>query len=126
MIHQFDPMVSEISGPTKRCRECGEVEDHPNHVHVTLPVIHINGTSPEDLLNDNMEVSQALDAALDRIQRMEFNARDYYPRPGSWDKAVAERRKHIEALRQAQDYFMAVAVHCSDAVAERAARRKAC
>jgi hypothetical protein len=84
----------------------------------------MNGTSPDDLLNDNLDARRAIEDAMTRIGKMEFNGRDYYPVQGSWDKALAERRVHIKALQDASEYFMAIAEHCSDAVAERESRRK--
>ena len=52
----------------------------------TMPCIHMNGTSPDDLLNDNIEARRAIEDALDRIQKMEFNGRDYYPVAGSFER----------------------------------------
>ena len=90
----------------------------------TLPTIHMNGTSPDTLLEDNREVMDAINNATDRIMRMEFNARDYYPVEGSWEKAKAERQFHINNLVAAKAYFEAVAIHCSDAVASRDSQRE--
>lgn len=89
----------------------------------TMPTIHMNGTSVDDLLNDNIEARRAIEDALDRIQKMEFNGRDYYPVPGSFEKARDERMVHLTALRAASDYFLKIAEHCSDAQCERDARR---
>ena len=89
----------------------------------TMPCIHMNGTSPDDLLNDNIEARRAIEDALDRIQKMEFNGRDYYPVAGSFEQARDERMVHVHALRAASQYFLDIAEHCSDAVAEREARR---
>jgi len=89
----------------------------------TMPTIHSNGTSVDDLLNDNLEVHSAIEATIARIQKMEFNGRDYYPVEGSWDKAVAERVEILKKLRDASEYFMAIAEHCADAQIARDARR---
>ena len=88
----------------------------------TMPFIHSNGTSVDDLLNDNLEARTAIEVALNRIAKMEFNGRDYYPVEGAWEKAKAERQAHIQALRDASDYFYAIAIHCSNIQTERISR----
>lgn len=90
---------------------------------ITMPFIHMNGTSAETLLNDNCNARAAIMEALDTIARMEFNGRDYYPVPGSFEKARKERSKHVMAVMNAAAYFEAIAEHCSDAVAAKEARR---
>lgn len=90
---------------------------------ITMPFIHSNGTSVDDLLNDNVEICCAINLAIDRIQKAEFNGRDYYPVEGSFDKARAERMEAVKKLRDAHAYFMAIAEHCSDAQCERDSRR---
>lgn len=89
----------------------------------TMPFIHSNGTSADDLYNDNVDARRAIEDAIDRIQKMEFNGRDYYPVEGSHTKAIAERMEVLKKLRDASDYFLAIAEHCSDFIAEREARR---
>jgi hypothetical protein len=89
---------------------------------ITLPTIHNNGTSADDLLEGNLAARTAIESALDVIRRMEFNARDYYPVPGSFEKARDERRVHIENLLNASVYFLSIAEFCSDAVAAKEAR----
>ena len=90
----------------------------------TMPTIHMNGTSVDDLLNDNVEARGAIEDAIARIQKMEFNGRDYYPVEGSFTKAVAERMEIMKKLRDASDYFTAIAEHCSDEQVKRDERRK--
>jgi hypothetical protein len=81
---------------------------------IVMPIIHTNGTSVEDLLLDNAEAKNAIDAALERIRRMEFNGRDYYPVPGSWTAALSQRMEIIKSLRDASKFFEAIAEHCAD------------
>jgi hypothetical protein len=94
-----------------------------SEVTPTMPVIHMNGTSPDTLLEDNCNIARAINAAMDAIQKAEFNGRDYYTVPGSFEKALAERKVHLTALKAAEQYFFAIAEHCSDAVAEREKRK---
>lgn len=84
----------------------------------------MNGTSAESLLQDNLNARTAIEDALTVIQKMEFNGRDYYPVEGSYEKARAERMIHIEALRNASQYFLSIAEHCSDAVCEKETRQQ--
>jgi hypothetical protein len=90
---------------------------------ITKPFIHSNGTSVDDLLNDNCEARSAIEDAITRIQKMEFNGRDYYPIEGSWTKAIAERMEVLKKLRDCSEYFLAIAEHCADAQADRESRR---
>lgn len=86
---------------------------------ITKPCIHLNGTSVETLLADNLASYRAVNAASEVILQAEFNRRDYYPVEGSWEKASAERQKILQGLRDAADYFLAIASHCDDVVSTR-------
>ncbi len=92
--------------------------------NITLPIIHLNGTSAEDLLKGNLAASDACSDAINAIGLAEFNGRDYYPVPGAWDKAVAERTAHVQAIRAAKDYFMAIAMHADTVISEKQARQR--
>lgn len=81
---------------------------------IVMPVIHMNGTSVEDLLLDNSEAKNAIDDAVYRILKMEFNSRDYYPVPGSWTAALSQRIEIIKSLRDASEFFEAISEHCAD------------
>ena len=41
------------------------------------PTIHMNGTSAKMLLNDYENAYYAVDAAIESLAKVEFNARDY-------------------------------------------------
>ena len=90
---------------------------------IQMPIIHMNGTSPETLLEDNLNALRAIGDALDVIHKMEFNGRDYYPVAGAFEMARDQRQVHIQHLRDAKYYFMLICEHCSDEVAAREARR---
>lgn len=57
------------------------------------------------------------------MRKTEFNARDYYPVEGSWEKAHGERMAMLAVLQGASDYFLAVAEKAQDYTDEREARR---
>jgi len=86
---------------------------------IVMPIIHTNGTSAEGLLLDNVEAKNAIDAALERVRRMQFNGRDYYPVPGSRLNIESERMEIIKSLRDASEFFGAIAEHCADQMLKR-------
>jgi hypothetical protein len=90
----------------------------------TLPTIHLNGTSPKDLLDGYRNAMDAVGAAQAALCKIEFNARDYYVVPGSWEAARAEMKVRFEALEKIYVELTEIATHCCDAVAEREARRQ--
>lgn len=79
------------------------------------PTIHLNGTGAKTLLDGYLEAIHQLGQALNAINNIEFNARDYYPQgPGAYTAARAERSTHVEALRRAKEHFMAIAIHAQE------------
>ena len=91
---------------------------------VTMPTIHLNGTSPGDLLEGYRNAMDKVGEAQAALGSIEFNARDYYVTPGSWDAAVTEMRARRICLAKIYDELQAIAAHCMDAVNEREARRQ--
>lgn len=84
-------------------------------MNITLPTIHLNGTGAKTIFDENLEAMHAICDALAVIEKMEFNARDYYPQgPEAYTAARAERNTHVEALRQAKEHFMQVAMHAQE------------
>jgi hypothetical protein len=76
------------------------------------PTIHMNGTSAKMLLNDYENAYYAVDAAIESLLKIEFNARDYYPIDGAWDEAVKQREQQFRNLYdlkiQIQDILISV------------------
>jgi outer membrane protein assembly factor BamD (BamD/ComL family) len=77
-----------------------------------LPIIHMNGTSAETLLDGYRNAMNKLQEAIDALGTVEFNARDYYVEKGAWDRAVKERREQMAALRKVHEELTEIAVHC--------------
>lgn len=75
---------------------------------VTLPSIHMNGTSQRMLLDGYKDISKAFRQMEKAIQGVEFNARDYYVRDGAWEQAKAEFHDATRKIREAKEYFDAV------------------
>jgi hypothetical protein len=66
---------------------------------MTLPTIHLNGTSQEALIDDARTAYSALDEAVKALCRMHPHGRDYYPVPGTWDAASDEHDTRIQAVQ---------------------------
>ncbi len=66
-----------------------------------VPTIHLNGTSKERLLIDYEKAHRAVNTAMDTLNQIEFNARDYYVQgPLAWSEAVQEMRVRFSMLAQ--------------------------
>ena len=66
---------------------------------MTLPTIHLNGTSVESLLEDNDRAYRAINAAYDALRLAGPNGRDYYPQGGgAMEAAQDEHRERLLAL----------------------------
>ena len=64
----------------------------------TLPILHMNGTSRDALLEQRCDVGAAIRAALEALTDMWPNARDYYPEPGRYERARAEHQRRYDML----------------------------
>ncbi len=76
----------------------------PEH---TLPIIHLNGSGKDNLLEDREAVYSALCDAEVALRKMAPNGRDYYPDPGRMTRAEALHRARQEHLRELIDAIMA-------------------
>jgi len=66
-----------------------------------VPTIHLNGTSKEQLLIDYEKAHRAVNTAMDTLNQIEFNARDYYVQGSfAWAEAVEEMRVRFSMLAQ--------------------------
>ena len=65
------------------------------------PLVHLNGTSRDALLESYKDPANALRTALRELERNGPNARDYYPLgPDAFPAAVAE---HVHRMRRVAD-----------------------
>ncbi len=77
---------------------------------VTVPTIHLNGTSREAILDGIAATIRAIDRALDLLCQSAPNARDYYPQgPGAFEQAHREHAKRAERLRSVRDELQTIA-----------------
>jgi hypothetical protein len=73
---------------------------------MTLPTVHLNGTSKAELQDGYYKAYIAVKDALRALENIEFNARDYYVQePGAWNKARAERIEQAEKLQAVANYL---------------------
>ena len=63
---------------------------------VSPPVVHLNGTSRDDLLKQRYDVLDALHSAGDALAKACPNARDYYP--GGVEHIEAGSKQHDRRL----------------------------
>lgn len=74
------------------------------------PLIHINGTSAEALIDQQERLYLALSAAVDTALAATPNARDYYPLgAGAFEAARAAHSAMIASLVAARDATLAAA-----------------
>ena len=66
---------------------------------VVTPVIHFNGTSACELVRLRSDAYDAIQEAARVLANMAPNGRDYYPKPGLMDKAVAQHQRRMQTLR---------------------------
>jgi hypothetical protein len=88
----------------------------PKNETLTLPAIHLNGTSADDLLEDQCSAMSAISKAIDVLHRTGPNARDYYTQgPEHFRKAQAEHNARINKLQEVKAEIEQIAEHISDA-----------
>ena len=76
---------------------------------VVSPLIHLNGTSKSSLLEDYDQAREMVRSAIEQVQEIEFNARDYYPQGMEvWDQACAEMKDRLLSLQQVADELLAI------------------
>ena len=91
---------------------------------LTLPMIHLNGTGAETLRDNYLDASNAVREAMDLCQKVEFNARDYYPLgEGAYPKARDEHWDRITRLQDVREELAAIAYHVQTIMDDKEARR---
>jgi hypothetical protein len=82
---------------------------------LTLPTIHLNGTSRATLSEGYGAAYRALQDATRAFNAIEFNCRDYYVQPAdAWARATTQREVMRSHLRSVQDYLEAHLIHLGD------------
>jgi len=73
---------------------------------IVTPIVHLNGTSKEALLEQREVVYQALRTVERALCQMAPNGRDYYPEPGRMDKAQAQHERRMGMVKTLLDEVM--------------------
>jgi hypothetical protein len=80
---------------------------------ITLPIVHLNGTSARDLTEGYLNAANKVGEAIAALRQIEFNARDYYLIGGAWDSALAEMAARVVKLHEVKNDFERIAEQCS-------------
>ena len=81
----------------------------------TLPIVHSNGTSREELVDQLREVTRHLRRAQDALALATPNGRDYYPGgPELFQAARGEHRERALKLADLKDEINAMALAIQD------------
>jgi hypothetical protein len=80
-----------------------------------LPTFHLNGSSPDDLLNEYRRVYEDLKRLEESFQRATCHPRDFYVQEGdAWGKARKEREEMGLHLAEFSSYVEDWVSHCYD------------
>ena len=66
--------------------------------HLVPPIVNLNGTSREELLDQQLDVLKAIDVLIHAMQQAMPNARDFQPRPQEYIPAREAWMERIEVL----------------------------
>lgn len=67
-----------------------------------VPIVHLNGTSADELKEQLQFAYSSLWDAVEALKRSAPNGRDYYPQPGLLEKAELQHRRRIMTLHSMQ------------------------
>ena len=85
---------------------------------LTLPIIHLGGTSARTLTDDYCHALRAILDARTVLSNVEFNARDYdcSPNPGAWLEARQQHHARLMSLDVIAAELEVIAQHTSEFV----------
>jgi len=88
------------------------------------PLVHMNGSSGERLVDDLTSAAQALTDALAAVAAAAPNQRDYYPlSDGAWTSARDAHERHVRLLRDLRTEYLVAAEHVQEQIDRREANR---
>lgn len=70
---------------------------------IIQPIIHLNGTSKSELLEQLCEVHSALGEVYEKMKQASPNGRDYYPVVGLFEKAQEQHRRRLQIVHDLQE-----------------------
>lgn len=90
---------------------------------LTIPSIHMNGTSGDDLMLQNLVAQQAIEDAINHLRRAGPNARDFYVQgPDAFVKAQDEHLARLTRLSDVSFEIEQVAMAISEQITARSRR----
>lgn len=89
---------------------------HPMNKPLTMPTIHMNGTSGLALTTDYVAAMDALRVACEALQKTAPHGRDYYPQGGAaFLQAALEHRNRVASIVSVMSQLEQLALHTSGA-----------
>ncbi len=100
-------LARQVLGEVRRFAEENQKPD--GKPAVISPTVHLNGTGKNSLAEDYDNAREAVRKAMEQIQQIEFNARDYYVQgDGAWEQACAEMKERLLSLQRVSDELLAI------------------
>lgn len=83
---------------------------------LTLPIFHLNGSGPRNILEDHRTALEAVETAIEQVCKAAPNMRDYYISndPGAFDKARTEHFARVALLTKVKDELTVIAQHAME------------
>lgn len=110
--HYANDDVFLVQGPSYANSEVSEfgVYAMPKDTRtIQCPLIHLNGTSADRLIEDLEAAYTAVDAALDSLRKIGPNGRDYYPLgPDAMEAATTQHRARAMKIQNVKDELEAI------------------
>lgn len=79
-----------------------------------LPIVHLNGTSREELIQVRRDAARSVFDAISAVAAMSPNGRDYYPVRGLFDQARDQHARRLKALDEIYNEILAEAMTLSE------------
>jgi hypothetical protein len=77
-----------------------------------FPLIHMNGNNGQTLLEEYQEAMQAVSTLREKMSKIEFHPRDYYPLGmEAYDNAKQQRIDMIDKINDLDGYLTAHAIN---------------
>ena len=76
---------------------------------LTIPTVHLNGTSRKELLNQVLQARSAVCTAMEKLTLAAPNQRDYVQTPDAWRSALNEHHTRMYKLREVADELEEIA-----------------
>jgi len=81
----------------------------------TVPTIHLNGSSADNLYQEYKAAWNSVRAAITALNHCTCNARDFYPQgEAAFPMAKEERTEALANLARVEEYLANWLVHCQD------------